>query len=236
MTEDQVEKILAKDTLSESDKKLLDDFEPNSGKNALYSFFTPKWLCQVVYDLAKRYGFNENNGKILEPSAGTGNFLSVIKKNQNVTAFEIDSLNSRIIRKLYPEVKLYEQYFETAFLKAPRYTQRINKNGTWLEDHPFDLVITNPPFGTDVKNLYSANFKKPKFKKLEAFFMYLSGLQLKKGGLLAYVTASAFIRNTYEKDKRALADMFHFIDAYRLPDNIFKNTKAPSDIIIFRKK
>jgi len=128
MTEDQVEKILAKDTLSESDKKLLDDFEPNSGKNALYSFFTPKWLCQVVYDLAKRYGFDENNGKILEPSAGTGNFLSVIKKKQNVTAFEIDSLNSKIIRKLYPEVKLYEQYFETAFLKAPRYTQRINKN------------------------------------------------------------------------------------------------------------
>lgn len=236
MTEDQVKKILAKETLSESDKNLLDDFEPNNGKNALYSFFTPKWLCQVVYDLAKRYGFNEKNGKILEPSAGTGNFLSVIKNKGNVTAFEIDSLNSNIIRKLYPEVKLYEQYFETAFLKSPRYTQRINKNGTWLDNHPFDLVITNPPFGTDVKNLYSANFKKPKFKKLEAFFMYLSGLQLKKGGLLAYVTASAFIRNTYEKDKKALADMFDFIDAYRLPDNIFKNTKAPSDIIIFRKK
>ena len=236
MTTDQVKKILAKESLSDRDIELLNDYEPNTGKNALYSFFTPKWLCEVVYKLAIKNGFDEDKGKVLEPSAGTGKFLSVIKHPKNVTAFELDQVNYEISKRLYPDVNIYNDYFETAFLEKPKMRTRMKNPFTWLEQHPFDLVITNPPFGTNWNNIYKALFMKPKFQKLEAHFMYLSGLQLKKGGLLAYVTASSFIRKDYKKDKEHLAKLFDFVDAYRLPDNIFKKTKVPTDIIIFKRK
>ena len=233
---DQVEKILAKESLNQSDIELLHDYEPYTGKNSIYSFFTPKWLCQIVYDLAIRNGFDENSGKVLEPSAGIGNFLSVLKKPEKAVAFELDSINSQIIERLYPDVKLYNDYFETAFLEKPRMRSRLKKQITWVEQYPFDLVMTNPPFGLDWNNAYKSNFKNPKFRKLEAHFMYLSALQLKKGGILAYVTASSLIRNHYKRDKENLSRVFDFIDAYRLPDNIFRNTKVPSDIIILKRK
>ena len=62
----EIEKILAKKILSKEDEAFLENYEPSDNQNALYSFFTPVWLCEVMYDLAKRYGFDPKKGKVLE--------------------------------------------------------------------------------------------------------------------------------------------------------------------------
>jgi len=230
----KIEDILEKKTLSKQDKEYLATYEPNEGQDALYSFFTPIWLAKIIYNLAIRYGFNEKTGKILEPSAGTGNFLEVAKYPKNVTAFELNNLNYKIAKKRVPEVKyFYNNYFETAFLKPERYTQKLGKQVTWLNDYPFDLVIGNPPYGK-YKNLYSGYFKNLKFKQTEQFFIYQGLKLLKKGGILAYIIPSGFLRNDYRFEKKRIGELAEFVDAYRLP-KVFKNTEIPTDIIILKR-
>lgn len=52
-----IEEILTKQTLSKEDLKVLEAYEPKENQNLLYSFFTPIWLCEVMYKLAIRYGY-----------------------------------------------------------------------------------------------------------------------------------------------------------------------------------
>jgi type I restriction-modification system DNA methylase subunit len=237
-----IQDILKKNILTSEDFKILENYEPNEGQNRLYSFFTPVWLCKVMYDLAIRYGFKVSQGKILEPAAGTGNFLTVFDNPQNCTAFELDDINAKIALKRVPKLKvIHNNYFETAFLHQPRYTTLIKSKGanlrpTWLQDYPFDLVIGNPPYGK-YKNLYSSYFRGLKIKQVELFFTYQSLRLLKPGGLLVFITSSSFMRNdkTYESEKTLISKYADFVDAYRMP-NVFKNTQVPTDILIFRRK
>lgn len=230
-----IKEILAKPKLSITDKKVLENYEPTDKQNRLYSFFTPIWLCEVMYQLAIRYGFDKG-GKVLEPSCGTGNFLTVLDNPQNATAFELDPLNSKIARKRVPEATIYNQYFETAFLQPPRYTTKLKNSDTWLKDAPFDLVIGNPPYGKYL-GMYSRYFSSLKIKQVEQFFMYQCLQLLKKDGLLVFITASSFLRNkdTYTKAKKRIGQLAEFVDAYRMP-KVFKNTQVPTDIIILKKK
>jgi len=228
--------ILSKTNLSEQDLKTLEEFEPNDGTNRLYSFFTPVWLCEVMYQLAVKNGFNPVSGKVLEPAAGTGNFLTVLPNPKNVTAFELDPLNFEIAKKRVPGVTIYNQYFETSFLQEPRYTTLLKNNSTWLKDAPFDLVIGNPPYGK-YANLYSSHFRTLKIKQVEQFFMLQSLKLLKKDGLLVFITGSNFMRNdkTYEHEKKLISEYAEFVDAYRMP-KVFKGTDVPTDILIFKRK
>ena len=236
----EIELILKKENLSLEDHLVLENYEPNDGANKLYSFFTPIWLCEVMYKLAIKNGFDQKKGKILEPAAGTGNFLKVLQNPKNCTAFELDNLNFQIAKKRVPEATIYNNYFETSFLQPERFTQLITerKTGkpTWLKDYPFDLVIGNPPYGK-YKNMYSSFFRTLKFKQVEMFFMYQSMRLLKKGGLLVFISASNFMRNndTYKHEKEMIGKYADFVDAFRMP-KVFKNTSVPTDILIFRKK
>jgi type I restriction-modification system DNA methylase subunit len=235
MKAEQVKQILSKSSLSSEDFAALEKYEPNHGTNKLYSFFTPIWLCEVMYQLAIKNGFPKD-GKILEPACGTGNFLTVLDHPENCTAFELDPLNYEVAKARSPKTKIYNQYFETNFLQAPRYTTKLKKPITWLEDYPFDLVIGNPPYG-EYKGLYKPHFKSLKIKQFETFFMYKSMELLTSGGLMVFITASGFMRSasSYRKEKTMLAKYAEFVDAYRMP-KVFKNTDVPTDILIFRKK
>lgn len=228
-----IKAILEKEVVSKEDLKQLEAYEPNDGQNRLYSFFTPVWLCDVMYKLAKRHGYN-GKGRVLEPACGTGNFLTVLENPKNCVAFELDEINYKIAKLRSPETTIYNQYFETAFLKEPRYTSVLKNPISWLGQ--FDLVIGNPPYGK-YQNLYSSYFKTLKFKQTELFFMYQSMRVLNKGGLLVFITSSSFMRNdlTYATEKKKLAEVAEFVDAYRMP-KVFKNTDVPTDILIFRRK
>tara|TARA_B100000929_G_scaffold108284_1_gene85836 strand:+ start:1297 stop:2007 length:711 start_codon:yes stop_codon:yes gene_type:complete len=227
--------ILNKENPTQAELEEITNWKPVVGQNILYSFYTPIWLCEVMYKLAKKYGF-QPEGKLLEPSCGNGNFLSILDRPENCTAFELDQLNSRIAQKRVPKAKVFNQYFETAFLQEPRYTTKLRKGVTWLKDYPFDLVIGNPPYGK-YSGLYAPYFKNLKMKQMEQFFMLQSMKLLKPGGLLVFITASSFMRNdkTYNHEKKMIGKYAEFVDAYRMP-KVFKDTAVPTDILIFRRK
>ena len=239
--------ILQKDKNAESystaDRKFIAQYEGSGGQGSkgatgegvLYEFFTPDFICELMWKLAYRYGFKAG-GSVLEPSVGTGNLLKWAPNNSKCYGFEINPISKRIAEILYPDAKIYEGYFETAFLQEPRYTARLKDKITWLEGYPFSLVIGNPPYGK-YKNKYSSYFTRPKMHQIELFFMY-QGLQLlKPGGLMVYLTGSNFLRNgiSYQSEKLELEKLADIVDAYRLPP-VFKFSKVPTDIIVFKRK
>ena len=236
-------KDAAGDSYSQSDRDFIVQYEGSggqgskgaSGEGVLYEFYTPEKICELMWLLAYLYGFKPQ-GTVLEPSVGTGKLLQHAPNKQKCYGFEINPTSRRITQILYPEAKIYEGYFETAFLAPPRFTSPLKNQMTWMDGYPFSLVIGNPPYGK-YKNKYSSYFTKPKMHQIELFFMH-QGLQLlKPGGLLVYLTGSNFLRNgiSYQSEKLEMEKLADIIDAYRLPP-VFKFSKVPTDIIVFKRK
>jgi type I restriction-modification system DNA methylase subunit len=238
-----LKKDKAGETYSFDEKKFIAQYEGSGGQGSkgatgegvLYEFFTPDFVCELMWKLAYRYGFKAG-GSVLEPSVGTGNLLKWAPNNSKCYGFEINPISKRITEILYPDAKIYEGYFETAFLQEPRYTARLKDKLTWLEGYPFSLVIGNPPYGK-YKNKYSSYFTKPKMHQIELFFMHYGLQLLKPGGLMVFITGSNFLRNgiTYQSEKLEIEKLADIVDAYRLPP-VFKFSKVPTDIIVFKRK
>jgi type I restriction-modification system DNA methylase subunit len=238
-----LKKDKAGETFSFDEKKFIAQYEGSGGQGSkgatgegvLYEFFTPDFVCELMWKLAYRYGFKAG-GSVLEPSIGTGNLLKWAPNNSKLYGFEINPISKRITEILYPDAKIYEGYFETAFLQEPRYTARLKDKLTWLEGYPFSLVIGNPPYGK-YKNKYSSYFTKPKMHQIELFFMHYGLQLLKPGGLMVFITGSNFLRNgiSYQSEKLEIEKLADIVDAYRLPP-VFKFSKVPTDIIVLKRK
>ena len=204
------------------------------GKGKLYEFFTPQVVADKMLALAQHYGFK--GGNVLEPATGSGRLIKNLK-DTNITAFEISKDNFQILKREFPNAELYNFNFEKAFLKEPRFNTLLNRKGTetWLKGAPFDLVLANPPYGK-FSGLYSSYFN---FKgQVEHFFILQTLYLLKKGGLGVYLIPSSFLRNgsAYNEIKKQIFEIAEFVDAYRLPSNIFEKTQIGTDILILRKK
>lgn len=209
-----------------------------TGAAELYEFYTPYYICEKIWQLVEAHGGNLN-GKILEPAAGTGRFFQYLQQQnislKNAEAFELNPVTAWITEKLYPEATVYQDYFETAFLKPPRF--RFKEKKPWLKGYPFDVIVGNPPYGSFAGKHKWAFEKERSYHQVEIFFLYKALELLKPGGIVAYLTASSYLRNYdhYEKVKADIAKIGELVDAYRLPQ-MFERTAVPTDILIFRKK
>ncbi len=205
-----------------------------TGEGILYEFYTPDYIVELMWELAKRYGYSGET--VLEPSIATGRLIKPAPDYSKCVGFEINPVSAKIAEISFPGLTVHKGYFETAFLESPRFTKRMKEELTWLKEYPFSLVIGNPPYGK-YKNSYSSYFGNPAIPQIEIFFMYYGLKLLKKDGLLIYLISSNFLRNgnTYNKAKEEIARIGQLVDAYRLPP-VFKASKVPVDIIVFKRK
>jgi hypothetical protein len=205
-------------------------------RGILDEYYTPDYVCEFMYDLAVKYGYKA--GKVLEPSCATGNIIRPIYERNDYThidAFEINQTSRDICKKLFPNVTIYENYFETAFLEPPRFSTKAKR--TWLKNAPYDLIVGNPPYGKHV-NRYSSYFSgKDRFAQVEMFFMFKCLQLLRSGGLLIFITSTNFMStgNAYQQVKERIGEIADLVDAYRLP-KVFERTDICTDIIVLRKK
>lgn len=229
-------------TYTDEDKELIQKYSGSGGlatKGAkadaglLYEFYTPDWVCELMWKLANYHGYD--GGNIIEPACATGNFFKDAPDESKCVGFETNPVSARIAQILYPKATIHTGYFETAFLEPPRFTSKHKGSITWLEQYPFSLVIGNPPYGI-YKNRYSSYFDKKQFKQVEIFFIYQALQLLKQGGLLVYILSQNFLRtgDKYNMAKEAIGEFADLVDAYRLP-KVFKNSDVPTDIMVLRR-
>ena len=90
--------------------------------SSLNAHYTPQIIIDAMYKAIKNMDL-PRNAKILEPSCGTGNFISRLPhsfENAEVTGVELDSVTARIAQQINREssnVKIINSGFENTNLE-----------------------------------------------------------------------------------------------------------------------
>jgi adenine-specific DNA-methyltransferase len=178
-------------------------------------YYTPVPLARYLCEWAVRSG----GEKVLEPSAGDGNFLVALseangsRKTLQVTAVELDAGEMRKARGRAAEsarvkVEWHNGDFFTAYSKLPR---------------DFDVVVGNPPFirfqhfdpesrETAFSHLRQHGYRPTKLANAWAAFVQLSIELLRPGGRLAMVIPAELLQVKYAEELRErITQMFDHV-------------------------
>ena len=200
-------------------KEILTTDEYKDAKASTTSaYYTPDYIVKAIYNKIKDFGFT--GGKILEPSCGTGKFLSNmpkdIRKNSEVVGIEKDSISARISKLLYPSMTIKCKGFEKEKIK----------------NNTYNLIIGNIPFG-EIK-LHDSEYNKDNLL-IHDYFINKSLDKLADGGICAIITSTGTLDKKEDKARSLFSEKANFLGAIRLPVGTFGDAKATTDILFFQK-
>ena len=203
-------------------KSLLDEDDYAAARaSSLTAFYTPPVVIRGIYKALSQMGFQQGN--ILEPSCGTGNFLGLLPADMagcKAYGVELDSISGRIAQQLYQNASISVNGFEKV----------------QMPDSFFDAAVGNVPFG-DFK-VVDKRYDKHHWLIHDYFF----GKALDKvrpGGVIAFITSKGTMDKENPAVRKYLAQCADLIGAIRLPDNTFKQnagTEVTSDILFLQKR
>lgn len=205
-------------------KSLLSDAEwAAASRSQLDAFYTSPVVVNATYAALSRMGFN--GGRMIDPSMGSGNFVGMMPQNMrqasSVHGVELDILTSRIAAALYPKARIAQS---TGF-------QDYNAPAGY-----FDLVVGNPPFGSqpivdDRGSAYSG-------WSIHNYFFAKSIEMLRPGGLMSMVVSHNFLDKLDPNVRQWIAHRAELVSGVRLPNTAFKdnaNTEVVTDVLVFRR-
>lgn len=187
------------------------------------AYYTPRDVVRGMYAGLQKMGFE--GGRILEPSAGTGNFISnipdtLLNKIKQCTMVEIDTSTGNILKYLFPNNDVRVEGFEK----------------TNLPNNFMDLVIGNVPFG-DLgisDRTYPSNIT----RRIHNYFIAKTIDKLRAGGVAMLITTSGTLDSTEDSVREYIANRADLIGAIRLPSTTFGDTgtNVVADILILQKR
>jgi len=190
--------------------------------STLSSYFTP---YEIIEAITKSLDFSHIK-YVLDPSAGTGNFLSYLPVSTKVSALEPDQISYEILQQLYPNAELQNTPFQKANLRT------------------YDLIISNIPFGSH--RVFDQNFldsrdavKIASTTRIHNYFFLKAADHLTRNGILAFITSSGFSDSpSNENIRKHLVESCIFRAGIRLPGEVFSGagTKPTTDLLIFQKR
>jgi hypothetical protein len=196
----------------------------------LTAFYTPKPIIDALADALKDSGATPT--RFLEPSAGTGAFISSFKETApeaKVIGFEKDLLTGKILSHLSPQDKVRVEGYEKM---EGRYSQH------------FDVIASNIPFGdVSVFDPLLSNHEIPSVKQstqaIHNYFFVKSVQAAREGGIIAFITSQGVLNSEQNKPIREyLMNTCDVVSAIRLPNNLFSDhagTEVGSDLIILQR-
>ena len=196
----------------------------------LTAFYTPKPVIDALAETLKDNGITPT--RFLEPSAGTGAFISSFKETApeaKVIGFEKDLLTGKILSHLYPEDKIRIEGYEKI---EGRYSQH------------FDVIASNIPFGdVSVFDPLLSNHEIPAVKQstqaIHNYFFVKSVMSAREGGIIAFITSQGVLNSEQNKPIREyLMNTCDVVSSIRLPNNLFSDyagTDVGSDLIILQR-
>lgn len=216
----------------------LDAQKTQKDRNKLGQFSTPYPLALEIMRYMRQL-IGTDNVSFIEPAIGTGVFYSAFNqvfsmRNQHVLGFEIDPLYYNPTKELWSNTPL-ELRCEDFLSQKP--------------NEVFDMLVANPPYvrhhhldsATKVrlKNevFHQTGIKISGLAGLYCYFMMLSTIWLKEGGLSCWLIPSEFMDVNYgEAVKRYLTqnvELLH-IHRFKADDLQFADALVSSCIVVFR--
>lgn len=199
----------------------LDEYEA-ARRSTQDAHYTSAEVINGIYSGLERLGL-DGPMEVLEPSAGTGNFLGLRpekwREQSDITAIELDTVTAEIGRYLYPRAT----YLNAGF-------QDIT-----IPDGHFDLAIGNPPFGS--QHVYDPS--RPHLDmSIHNYFLTKSVETLREGGVAAFVVSRYFMDAQDSSVRRKISEKANLLGAIRLPNTAFKEnagTEVTTDIVFFQR-
>lgn len=197
----------------------------------LTAFYTPPQVVEAIAASLSDAGIMPT--RILDPSAGTGEFVQALgviaAGNNSLFSFEKDLLTGQMLTALHPESKVCIKGFEEIDKRFNGY---------------FDVVSSNIPFG-DV-SVFDPTFiqsteqaKKMARMSLHNYFFVKGVDTLREGGVLAFITSQGVMNAPSNAPIREwLMNNCDLVSALRLPNNLFSEhagTDVGSDLIVLQK-
>lgn len=185
--------------------------------------YTSETVIRGIYEGLSRLGLGTGEPlRILEPSAGIGNFIGLCPEHFNAKflAVELDPTTSAIARYLYPKALHINNGF-----------QNTNNKSTI-----FDAVVGNPPFGN--QSLYDPDFPELRKFSVHNYFLAKSISLLREGGVAAFVVSRYFMDAVDSSAREHISQYADFLGAVRLPETAFRQnalTDVTTDIVFFQK-
>lgn len=242
-------------------------------------YFTPRNIVKFIVDVLPI----KNDSKVLDTSCGSGGFLLYALDKVRVQAKDyynegtIDHYNywhDFASKKLYG-IEINEQIARTAkmnmIIHDDGHTNVISSDGLLRDDiikertdnkgfkyGTFDVIITNPPFGSTVKQTEKAYLHQYSFgnkdvdwldtkntavkerdtQSTEVLFIEQDKNFLKEGGYLAIVIPDGVLTNSslqYVRD--SIEEWFRIVAVVSLPQDAFKaNGAGVKSSVLFLKK
>lgn len=202
--------------LGEELKSLLTQDEYASAKRTTFNaFYTSPVVMKAMFQALSRLGVSDD-GCLLEPGCGIGNFISHAPEAMRFVGVELDSISGRIAKAIHPRHDIRIESFAD----------------TRLPDGTFDAAVGNPPFG-DVRLPYRGMKL-----VLHDFFFAKSVDLLRPGGILALVTSHFTLDKKNGETREYLAGRADLLGAIRLPSDAFQRegTRVVTDVIFLRKR
>ena len=190
-------------------------------ESTLTAFYTPQEVVKACYDIAENLGFNQGN--ILEPSCGIGNFIGMKPKSMadsKVYGIELDSVSAAIAQQLYQTASIVNNGYE-----------KVD-----LPDNFYDLVTTNVPFG----NFKISDKKYDKHNPLIHDYFFMKSLdKVRTGGIMILITSKGTMDKENSNIRKYIVQRADLLGAIRLPNDTFKGnagTEVVSDILVLQKR
>lgn len=193
-----------------------------NNKSKYGQFNTDLNECQFTINKIKEYV--EIKGDVLEPSFGTGNFVSELKKlNVSIDALEIHK-------------KVYKEIDGVNTIKDDFIFHKFNKK--------YDFIIGNPPYIELINSFYNDKRKEVLTKKFKDnikgrhnlihYFMDKSFDLLKDGGVLAFLLPSTILSSPwYNMMRKQIYEEYTVLD---IVENIpFKEVAIDVCLLIIQK-
>lgn len=201
-------------------KELLTKEEYEAAREStLTAFYTPPIVIEAIYNKLQAMGLQEGN--ILEPSCGIGNFIGMQPSGMdcNFYGIELDEISGKIAQQLYQKSTIAIQAFEK----------------TEIPDNLFDAVIGNVPYGQ--VPVFDTRYNQQNFMIHDYFFAKALD-KVKVGGVVIFLTSMYTMDKKNRNVRKYLAQRADLLGAIRLPDNTFtKNagTRVTTDILVLQK-
>lgn len=202
--------------LGEELKSLLSPADYDSAKRSTFNaFYTSPVVMAGMHRALDRLDVPDD-GLILEPGCGSGNFLGAARAGRRFLGVELDRTSGRIARALYPQHEIRIEDFRE----------------TRVPEGQLDAVIGNVPFSNLKLDYHGQKFS------LHDYFFAKSVDTLKPGGVLALVTSHFTLDKQNAAIREHLASKADFVGAIRLPSEAFKSegTAVVTDIVFLRKR
>ena len=193
---------------------ILREYQESGGKCA-GQFFTPPEVGQLMAKIAH---YEKGDIKtVFDPTCGAGNLLEATKNEigNDLTLYGVE-LNFMMYLACLVRLHKDKNKLVNSDLFSTDYT------------NVFDFVISNPPFGTNIKGT--------KYGKVSADWAFiLEGFKsLNENGVMCVQhTTGILTKNADEKIRQEMAPFIHGI--IKLPTNIFTNTAIGTVILILKK-